>query len=184
MKSVGEVMAIGRTQQESLQKALRGLEVGATGFDPKVSLDDPEALTKIRRELKEAGAERIWYIADAFRAGMSVDGVFNLTNVDRWFLVQIEELVRLEESVAELGINGLTAEFMRHLKRKGFADARLAKLVGAAESEVRNCVTNMVYTRFISVLIPARQSSRRIRLTCTPPTRKSANLTQPAIVRK
>lgn len=137
MKSVGEVMAIGRTQQESLQKALRGLEVGATGFDPKVSLDDPEALTKIRRELKEAGAERIWYIADAFRAGMSVDGVFNLTNVDRWFLVQIEELVRLEESVAELGINGLTAEFMRHLKRKGFADARLAKLVGAAESEVR-----------------------------------------------
>lgn len=102
-----------------------------------MSLDDPEALTKIRRELKEAGAERIWYIADAFRAGMSVDGVFNLTNVDRWFLVQIEELVRLEESVAELGINGLTAEFMRHLKRKGFADARLAKLVGAAESEVR-----------------------------------------------
>ena len=93
MKSVGEVMAIGRTQQESLQKALRGLEVGATGFDPKVSLDDPEALTKIRRELKDAGAERIWYIADAFRAGLSVDGVFNLTNIDRWFLVQIEELV-------------------------------------------------------------------------------------------
>ena len=105
MKSVGEVMAIGRTQQESLQKALRGLEVGATGFDPKVSLDDPEALTKIRRELKDAGAERIWYIADAFRAGLSVDGVFNLTNIDRWFLVQIEELVRLEEKVAELGIN-------------------------------------------------------------------------------
>lgn len=108
MKSVGEVMAIGRTQQESLQKALRGLEVGATGFDPKVNLDDPDALTRIRRELKEAGGERIWYIADAFRAGLSVDGVFNLTNVDRWFLVQIEELVRLEEQVAEVGINGLT----------------------------------------------------------------------------
>lgn len=89
MKSVGEVMAIGRTQQESLQKALRGLEVGATGFDPKVDLDDPEALPKIRRELKDAGAERIWYLADAFRARMSVDGVFNLTNIDRWFLVQI-----------------------------------------------------------------------------------------------
>jgi carbamoyl-phosphate synthase large subunit len=113
MKSVGEVMAIGRTQQESLQKALRGLEVGATGFDPKVSLDDPEALTKIRRELKDAGAERIWYIADAFRAGLSVDGVFNLTNIDRWFLVQIEELVRLEEKVAEVGINGLDADFLR-----------------------------------------------------------------------
>ena len=137
MKSVGEVMAIGRTQQESLQKALRGLEVGATGFDPKVSLDDPEALTKIRRELKDAGAERIWYIADAFRAGLSVDGVFNLTNIDRWFLVQIEELVRLEEKVAEVGITGLNAEFLRQLKRKGFADARLAKLVGVREAEIR-----------------------------------------------
>lgn len=137
MKSVGEVMAIGRTQQESLQKALRGLEVGATGFDPKVSLDDPEALTKIRRELKDAGAERIWYIADAFRAGLSVDGVFNLTNIDRWFPVQIEELVRLEEKVAEVGINGLDADFLRTLKRKGFADARLAKLAGVREAEIR-----------------------------------------------
>ncbi|AWK14498.1 carbamoyl-phosphate synthase large subunit [Candidatus Fukatsuia symbiotica] len=137
MKSVGEVMAIGRNQQESLQKALRGLEIGATGFDAKISLDDPQALSKIRRELKEAGAERIWYIADAFRAGMSVDGVFNLTNVDRWFLIQIEELVRLEESVIECGINGLNAVFLRQLKRKGFADARLAKLVGVSESEVR-----------------------------------------------
>src|SRR5476649_2664547 len=137
MKSVGEVMAIGRTQQESLQKALRGLEVGASGFDPKVSLDDPEALTKIRRELKEAGAERIWYIADAFRAGLSVDGIFNLTNVDRWFLVQIEELVKLENDVAEGGFNILTPEYLRMLKRKGFADLRLATLVGVSEGEVR-----------------------------------------------
>lgn len=116
---------------------MRGLEVGATGFDPKVSLDDPESLTRIRRELKDAGAERAWYIADAFRAGLSIDGVFNLTNIDRWFLVQIEELVRLEEQVAELGINGLTKEFLYHLKRKGFADARLASLVGVSEAEVR-----------------------------------------------
>lgn len=137
MKSVGEVMAIGRTFQESMQKALRGLEVGATGFDPKVEQDDPEALTRIRRELKDAGAERIWFIADAFRAGLSVDGVFNLTNIDRWFLVQIEELVRLEEEVAELGINGLTKDFLRVLKRKGFADARLASLVGVSEAELR-----------------------------------------------
>ena len=128
MKSVGEVMAIGRTQQESLKKRCAARKSGATGFDPKVSLDDPEALTKIRRELKDAGAERIWYIADAFRAGLSVDGVFNnLTNIDRWFPVQIEELVRLEEKVAEVGITGLNAEFLRQLKRKGFADARLAK---------------------------------------------------------
>lgn len=137
MKSVGEVMAIGRTQQESLQKALRSLEVGATGFDPKVSLNDPEALTVIHRELKDAGADRIWYIADAFRSGLSVDGVFNLTNIDRWFLVQIEELVRLEEQVAEAGINSLTPSFLRTLKRKGFADARLAKLVGVDESKIR-----------------------------------------------
>lgn len=137
MKSVGEVMAIGRTQQESLQKALRGLEVGATGFDPKVDLDDPEALTKIRRELKEAGSDRIWYIADAFRAGLSVDGVFNLTNIDRWFLVQIEEIVRLEEKVSEVGIKGLSADFLRQLKRKGFADARLAKILNVKERAIR-----------------------------------------------
>ncbi|HGJ5873210.1 MAG TPA: carbamoyl-phosphate synthase large subunit [Arsenophonus apicola] len=137
MKSVGEVMAIGRTFQESMQKALRGLEVAATGFDPKVDLDEFDSLTKIRRELKDAGAERIWYIADAFRAGMSVDGVFNLTNIDRWFLVQIEELVRLEEKVTEFGVNGLSAEFLRRLKRKGFADIRLAKLVGVSEAEIR-----------------------------------------------
>ncbi|NBM67184.1 carbamoyl-phosphate synthase large subunit [Proteus sp. G2663] len=137
MKSVGEVMAIGRTLQESMQKALRGLEVGATGFDPKVDLDDPEALTKIRRELKEAGSDRIWYIADAFRAGLSVDGVFNLTNIDRWFLVQIEEIVRLEEKVGEIGIKGLSADFLRQLKRKGFADARLAKILNVKEHVIR-----------------------------------------------
>ncbi|MBI6527793.1 carbamoyl-phosphate synthase large subunit [Proteus vulgaris] len=137
MKSVGEVMAIGRTLQESMQKALRGLEVGATGFDPKVDLDDPEALTKIRRELKEAGSDRIWYIADAFRAGLSVDGVFNLTNIDRWFLVQIEEIVRLEEKANEIGIEGLSANFLRQLKRKGFADARLAKILNVKEHAIR-----------------------------------------------
>lgn len=137
MKSVGEVMAIGRTLQESMQKALRGLEVGATGFDPKVDLDDPEALTKIRRELKEAGSDRIWYIADAFRAGLSVDGVFNLTNIDRWFLVQIEEIVRLEEKVSEIGIKGLSADFLHQLKRKGFADARLAKILNVKEHAIR-----------------------------------------------
>ncbi|CUX97324.1 carbamoyl-phosphate synthase large subunit [Candidatus Hoaglandella endobia] len=137
MKSVGEVMAIGRTQQESLQKALRGLEVGVSGFDPKVNLKDPEALTTIRRELKDAGSERIWYVADAFRAGMSVDGVFNLTNIDRWFLVQIEELVKLEQDLAERGVTALSADYLRFLKRKGFADARLAVLVGLAETEIR-----------------------------------------------
>ncbi len=137
MKSVGEVMAIGRNFQESVQKALRGLETGMNGFDPVVDLNDPESLARIRHELQDPGAERIWYIADAFRAGMSVDGVFKLTNVDRWFLVQIEELVKLEEQVKEVGMAGLTPELLRALKRKGFADARLGKLLGVAEGEVR-----------------------------------------------
>ncbi|GGA84869.1 carbamoyl-phosphate synthase large chain [Neiella marina] len=137
MKSVGEVMAIGRNQQESLQKALRGLEVGATGFDPIVALDDPKAKTTLTYELKEAGAERIWYIADAFRHGFTVDDVFNLTKVDRWYLVQINELVELEGRVAEAGLSGLDADLLRLLKRKGFADARLAALLGVSETEVR-----------------------------------------------
>lgn len=137
MKSVGEVMAIGRSWQESMQKALRGLEVGATGFDPQVNLDHPQALTKIRHELQEAGAGRIWYIADAFRAGLSVDDVFALTSVDRWFLVQIEELTRLAQQVTVTGIDGLDAGFLRLLKRKGFADAHLAKLTGVAQEAIR-----------------------------------------------
>ncbi|OOE57286.1 carbamoyl phosphate synthase large subunit [Salinivibrio sp. ML323] len=137
MKSVGEVMAIGRNQQESLQKALRGLEVGAAGFDERVNLDDDTALTEIRHELKEPGAERIWYIADAFRAGMSVDGVFNLTNIDRWFLVQIEDIVKHEQQVREQGFAGLNKAALRQLKRKGFSDARLAALLGVSEIEVR-----------------------------------------------
>ncbi|SIN72414.1 carbamoyl-phosphate synthase large subunit [Salinivibrio sp. ES.052] len=137
MKSVGEVMAIGRNQQESLQKALRGLEVGASGFDERVNLDDDTALTQIRHELKEPGAERIWYIADAFRAGMSVDGVFNLTNIDRWFLVQIEDIVKHEQQVRDYGFAGLNETALRQLKRKGFSDVRLANLLGVSEIEVR-----------------------------------------------
>ncbi|QMV15321.1 carbamoyl-phosphate synthase large subunit [Vibrio spartinae] len=137
MKSVGEVMAIGRNQQESLQKALRGLEVGADGLDEMVDLASPEALTKIRHELKEAGAERIWYIGDAFRAGMSVDAIFNLTGIDRWFLVQIEELILLEAEIKTYGFAGLTQDVLRRMKRKGFADARLSTLVGVSEHEIR-----------------------------------------------
>lgn len=94
-------------------------------------------------------------------------GVFNLTNIDRWFLVQIEELVRLEEKVAEVGITGLNAEFLRQLKRKGFADARLAKLAGVREAKSASCATSMTCTRFISAWILVRQSSPPTPLTCT-----------------
>ncbi|MGO3857785.1 MAG: carbamoyl-phosphate synthase large subunit [Neisseriaceae bacterium] len=137
MKSVGEVMAIGRTFQESMQKALRGLEVGASGFDPKVNLADKDAVTKIRRELTEAGADRIWYVGDALRAGMSVAEIHQLTFIDYWFLVQIEELIQLEQKVAQGGFAGLNRDFLRQLKRKGFADSRLATLIGVSEAEVR-----------------------------------------------
>ncbi|HAB79595.1 MAG TPA: carbamoyl phosphate synthase large subunit, partial [Glaciecola sp.] len=138
MKSVGEVMAIGRNQQESLQKALRGLEVGVNGLDPILDLNDPEAKNKLIYELREPGAERIWYIGDAFRMGWSVEEVFNLTNIDRWYLVQLEDIVLQEQKVAQLGLAAIDADFMRALKRKGFADARLAALTNESEDAVRN----------------------------------------------
>lgn len=138
MKSVGEVMAIGRTFQESVQKALRGLEVGATGFDPKLELTDPDAQSILRRELTVPGAERIWYVADAFRAGLSIDDVYALTKIDHWFLVQIEDLVKDEEQVKTLGLSSLDRDLMWKLKRKGFSDARLAKLLGVTEKNLRS----------------------------------------------
>ncbi|MDG2392813.1 MAG: carbamoyl-phosphate synthase large subunit, partial [Thalassotalea sp.] len=137
MKSVGEVMAIGRNQQESLQKALRGLEVGVNGFDSIVDVTKPGAKTKIMHELQEAGADRIWYIADAFRLGLTLDDVFRTTKIDRWFLVQIQDIVKEEQNVYAGGMSGLTTDYLRKLKRKGFSDHRLADVIGVAESEIR-----------------------------------------------
>lgn len=137
MKSVGEVMAIGRNFQESMQKALRGLELGAAGFDPVVDLQAEDARSKVIRELKEPGAERIWYIADAFRLSMTVREVFELTRIDEWYLIQIEELINLEKEVDELGLAGLTEDVMSVLKRRGFADARIADVLHVSEAEVR-----------------------------------------------
>ena len=139
MKSVGEVMAIGRTFQESMQKALRGLEVGACGLDEKIDdVSDEKNLAKIRYELQEAGSDRIWYIADAFRAGFTVDEVFLLTHIDRWFLVQIEELVQIENRLKQQTINDLDQETLWQLKRKGFSDLRIAKLLNTQEQAVRD----------------------------------------------
>ncbi|MFQ3218122.1 MAG: carbamoyl-phosphate synthase large subunit [Paraglaciecola sp.] len=137
MKSVGEVMAIGRNQQESLQKALRGLEVGVNGLDSIIDIADPASKNIILRELREPGAERIWYIADAMRMGMTVDEIFTLTNIDRWYLVQIEELVIIEGQIAKNGLSSIDFDLMRTLKRKGFADARIAELTGVDEADVR-----------------------------------------------
>ncbi len=137
MKSVGEVMAIGRTFQESLQKALRGLETGKTGLSPLGDATTDEALATLRRELREPGPERIFHIGDAFRAGLSRDHVFALTRVDPWFLVQIEDLIATEGVVRSQGLPAIDAARMRTLKRKGFSDSRLAELLGTDENAVR-----------------------------------------------
>jgi carbamoyl-phosphate synthase large subunit len=137
MKSVGEVMAIGRTFQESFQKALRGLETGATGLDEKLTGDGARDRGKLVRELTQAGSERIWYVGDAFRLGMSVEEVFEATHIDRWFLVQIADLIAEEARVRECGLAGLDAAKLRRLKRKGFSDARLARLCAVPEADLR-----------------------------------------------
>src|SRR5450830_1189259 len=137
MKSVGEVMAIGRTFQESLQKALRGLEVGVCGLDEKLDLSNPESMNVLKRELTVPGAERIWYVADAFRAGMTVEDIFGMNMIDPWFLVQIEDLIKEEEKVKTLGLSSIDRDLMFRLKRKGFSDQRLAKLLGVTEKNLR-----------------------------------------------
>ncbi len=137
MKSVGEVMAIGRTFQESVQKALRGLEVGRNGFDPLLDEKADDAEDTLIAELKTPRADRIWYVADAFRFGMTVDEVFAHTNIDRWFLVQIEDIVKSEQSLAGSALTELNGELMFRLKRKGFSDLRLAEILNTTQNAVR-----------------------------------------------
>ena len=139
MKSVGEVMAMGRTFQESFQKALRGLEVGVDGMNEKTQ--DPEILEK---ELGEPGPDRIWYVGDAFAAGWTVERVFELTKIDRWFLIQIEEIVKLELSLDKFteqhgaaALEKLDEPTLRGLKKKGFSDRRLAKLLKTTDKALR-----------------------------------------------
>ena len=138
MKSVGEVMAIGRTFQESLHKALRGLEVGMCGFDPVLNLKLSDAKAILTRELTEPGAERIWYIADAFRADWPIDTVHDLTGVDRWFLVQIEDLINDEKMLAKKSLEEIDYDLMRKLKRKGFSDMRLSQVLEIPELAVQS----------------------------------------------
>ncbi|MDM1706927.1 carbamoyl-phosphate synthase large subunit [Thiopseudomonas alkaliphila] len=137
MKSVGEVMAIGRTFQESLQKALRGLEVGVNGLDSIMDIKAADAESTLRRELTVPGADRIWYLGDAIRFGMSRDEIYELTKIDHWFLIQLEDLVKEAERLKTIGLNDVDYALMRKLKRKGFGDARLAKLLSVTEKSVR-----------------------------------------------
>ncbi|MGA1371103.1 MAG: carbamoyl-phosphate synthase large subunit [Pseudomonadales bacterium] len=137
MKSVGEVMAIGRTFQESLQKALRGLETGMSGFDPVLRGTGEEALEVLRRELMAASSERIWYVADAFRLGFSLEELHELTAIDPWFLAEIEDIVSTEQSLSGRVLAELDRDAVWALKRKGFSDARLARVMGVDEEAVR-----------------------------------------------
>jgi carbamoyl-phosphate synthase large subunit len=133
MKSVGEVMAMGRTFQESFQKALRGLEVGVDGMNEKTQ--DREVLEK---ELGEPGPERIWYVGDAFALGMSVEEVFALTKIDPWFLVQIEEIVKIELELEKTSLDKIDEPTLRMLKKKGFSDRRLARQLKTTDTVIRD----------------------------------------------
>ena len=138
MKSVGEVMAMGSTFQESLQKALRGLETDKSGLDPIVDISIDDSKSKIRSELLSAGAERIFYLADAFRMGMSVQNAFDLSKIDPWFLAQVEDLVLSENSIQGQDIKSIKSETIRELKQKGFSDKRLSEILKCSEAEFRN----------------------------------------------
>ncbi len=136
MKSVGEVMAIGRTFQESLQKAIRGLEEDMYGLDEIVTAG-PDVINTITQALIEVGPLRLWYVADGFRHGMSVEDLFRITSIDPWFLVQIKDLVDTEESLRQSSLNQLLETNFRELKRKGFSDRRLASLLKTDENSIR-----------------------------------------------
>ncbi|MFP8966645.1 carbamoyl-phosphate synthase large subunit [Pokkaliibacter sp. CJK22405] len=137
MKSVGEVMAIGRTFQESLQKALRGLEVGKTGLNSVVDHNDPEVRDLLVRELTLPGADRIWFLADAFRHGMSLEECYKMSGIDPWFLVQVKDLVETEDKLSKLAVSELDKDTLYRAKRKGFSDDRMAELMGVSEKEFR-----------------------------------------------
>ena len=137
MKSVGEAMAIGRTFQESLQKALRSLEIGVDGLSERLDPSDLDASEHLARELRHPGSDRIFYVADAFRLGWSLESVQQHSGIDPWFLAQVQDLVADEKQLSERVLGSLQADELRALKRKGFSDSRLAKLLGSQEFQVR-----------------------------------------------
>jgi carbamoyl-phosphate synthase large subunit len=153
MKSVGEAMAIGRTFKEALQKAMRSLEIGSYGFEERIgpAAGRESALARIREKLHVPNAQRLWYLADAFRWGLGIDEVYSLSRIDRWFLRHIEEIVRAEEEIRALAKSGRAprADFFRRVKSMGFSDRRLAALMGRSEGEVRErrlaCGVRSVY---------------------------------------
>ncbi len=143
MKSVGEAMAIGRTFKEALQKAMRSLETGSFGFEAKVDIAESEraiALETVREKLKQPNAQRLWYLGDAYRLGMSTEEIYRLSAIDSWFLEKIREIIATESEMARSAgsLTHLSAGWLRQWKQMGFADARIGKLIGASEAEVRS----------------------------------------------
>ena len=136
MKSVGEVMAIGRTFQESLQKAIRGLEMGIYGFEPKLDLTLPDIKEVLITHIATPSPERLMYIADAFRYGLDIEEVHQYSGIDPWFLVQIADLINTELHIKHF--NELDEKTLRLLKRKGFADKRLADILSVSEQVIRD----------------------------------------------
>ncbi len=137
MKSVGEVMAIGRTFQESIQKALRGLETDKTGFDSIFNLNSLKARKKIKNFIGNPGPDRLWYIGDAFRLGMSVEEIFHITKIDKWFLTQIQDIIIEEKLIVRYGFDALKKDRLFELKQKGFSDKRLSNLLQISEEKLR-----------------------------------------------
>ena len=137
MKSVGEVMAIGRTFQESMQKALRGLEIGTSGFDPVASENNQEIINSVKRNLVEPGPNRIWHLADAFRLEITLEEIYAITKIDRWFLCEIQDLIFEERQLFGKTIEAIDESLLYRLKRKGFSDYRIASILDCKESDVR-----------------------------------------------
>ena len=142
MKSVGEAMAIGRTFNESLQKAMRSLETGSFGFEPKIDLADDNrdsSLAVVRQKLKQPNAQRLWYLGDAFRLGLSVEEIYQLSAIDPWFLEKIRDIIEADAQITSHTGHaaGIEGEILRRWKQMGFADARIAKLIGTGENEIR-----------------------------------------------
>ena len=135
MKSVGEVMAIGRTFQESLQKAIRGLETGRSGLDPIFNEDDE--FETLKQKISIPSPDRLWFVADGFRNGLTPEEVFEYSKIDPWFLIQIKDLIDIEVSLEDVSLKDLDYEQLYGLKRKGFSDSRIGELIGSTEDQVR-----------------------------------------------
>ena len=133
MKSVGEVMGIGRTFQESFQKALRGLEIDVDGLTEQSS-DKNEVI----KELREPGPNRLWFLGDAFRLGLSIEEIFQHSKIDPWFLYQIKDLIEIEEKIKKMTIKSFSSEILFEIKRKGFSDSRIANLMGKQAKDIRS----------------------------------------------